>query len=496
MLRERKIPLLIAACVVVRALFIVFHSIDSDEPQHLHVVWGWSRGLVQYRDLFDVHFPLLHLISVPLMYSLPESSAAFLWMRLAMLPLAVLCSWLLFVIGRPLLGTRQAAIAAVLFSVLPPWFPHSVEFRNDALWILFWLAAVALVTARREPAWLAAGIAFALCLLASVKALPLLLAHALALALLRQHVSWKALARFAGGAAIPLAITMAFFYARGALDDMVYATLLFPASMPVNAMRKIGGAVAFVAVVPLLMLLGRSLRNRANAPAMHAMLFALCYVIVLLCFWPIIRNRDYLPLVPLVALALASSWAGRVAPATAFVAATATAVWYAEIWPPAEAVRMKFVDAAVRLTARDEYVYDLKGDAVFRRRPVFYTYETIGRELTSNGTIPDRGPEQIVARHCCVAMNDTTHIPARTRAFLNASFLEHGPLRVCGSIVRGAAFTIAVPETYAVLAGDPSRVVIDGAPYRAPRFLAAGRHTLDAAGPVTVIWWRAAKEIR
>ena len=26
---------------------------DSDESQHLHVIWSWMRGLVQYRDIFD-----------------------------------------------------------------------------------------------------------------------------------------------------------------------------------------------------------------------------------------------------------------------------------------------------------------------------------------------------------------------------------------------------------------------------------------------------------
>ena len=30
---------------------------DSDESQHLHVIWGWTRGLLQYRDIFDNHMP-------------------------------------------------------------------------------------------------------------------------------------------------------------------------------------------------------------------------------------------------------------------------------------------------------------------------------------------------------------------------------------------------------------------------------------------------------
>ena len=118
------------------------------------------------------------------------------------------------------------------------------------------------------------------------------------------------------------------------------------------------------------------------------------------------------------------------------------------------------------------------------------------RALTAEGKIPDRGPEDIVASQCCAAIRDSTHLPPRTRAFLNEHFIGDGLLRFCGTEVRGSSFAIAVPQTYAVFARDPSRVTIDGIPYRGPRPLAAGRHTLTSGGNerVRVIWWRAAKE--
>ena len=31
---------------------------DSDEPQHLHVVWAWANGMLPYKDVFDNHAPL------------------------------------------------------------------------------------------------------------------------------------------------------------------------------------------------------------------------------------------------------------------------------------------------------------------------------------------------------------------------------------------------------------------------------------------------------
>lgn len=465
----------VIAALLIRLAFIVFYRIDSDEPQHLHVAWGWSHGLVQYRDLSDNHFPLLHLLFAPLMRVMPETSSIFLWMRFAIAPFAIASSWLLYTIAKPLLGTRRAAAAAILFSVMPPWLAKSVEFRNDTLWIFFWLAAIALVMSRR-PMW--AGVAAALCLLASVKALPLLLAHGLAFSSQRRSVSLK---RFACGAAIPLAAAAIFLQTQGALRGMLYATLLLNAAVPVLARRRVLQCGAAV--------LGGVFRHfvAAEDGAMtHLKLVAVWYPIVLAAIWPIVTPRDFLPLVPLASLAIASL---DIAPSLAFAAATIASVLFARLWRPADATPAHFVDSAVAITQPDDYVFDLKGETVFRRRPVYPTYEIVGRALTRTGRFADRGPESIAANRCCVAIADAPFIPARTRAFLNEHFIRYGPLRVCGATPRGGAFTIAVPQTYAVVARDPAHIRIDGIPYRGPRFLAAGRHTLIPPNDrVTIIW--------
>ncbi|HEX2121784.1 MAG TPA: glycosyltransferase family 39 protein [Thermoanaerobaculia bacterium] len=492
----RHIWLFAAAVVAVRLLFAFFLHINSDEPQHLHVAWAWSRGLVQYRDVFDNHFPLLHLLFAPLMAIVPESSSVIVLMRLALLPFVLGAAWLLYRVGRPLLGTSAAAIAALLFTVLPPWLPKSAEFRNDTLWIFLWLAALALLIGRQRPAYLAAGVAAALCLLASVKLVPILLAHALALASERRMVAPKMVMRFAAGAAIPFAAISTFMYALGAFDEMIYATLLYNGSLPVDPGRRIAGLVSFAILAPLLALRGPRALTALDPVARHLALFAAWFVLVLLCFWPIITPRDFLPLVPLGALGIAALRIARAAPALVLVLGTRAGATAAELWEPPDLSRQRFVDAAVRLTRPDEYVFDLKGNAIFRRRPVRFIYDAVGRALIANGTLPDDAPERIIASGTCVAMEDMTHIPSRTRAFLNAHFVDIGPLRVCGTVARGGAFTIAVPQTYAAIARDPSRVTIDGVPYRGPRFLTAGRHTVTSAGdePVTVIWSRAAKE--
>ena len=168
----------------------------------------------------------------------------------------------------------------------------------------------------------------------------------------------------------------------------------------------------------------------------------------------------------------------------------------ARLWRPRENERERFVDAVVASTAPGDMVLDLKGDAVFRRRPVMAIYEDVGRALTATGKLADQGPERIIATGTCAAIRDSSHLPPRTRAFLRTHFLGDGLLRVCGTRVFGSTFEIGVPQTYAVVARDPTHVRIDGIPYRAPRRLEAGPHTMDRGGndSVTVIWSRGAKE--
>ncbi|HWS72879.1 MAG TPA: hypothetical protein VN605_12235, partial [Thermoanaerobaculia bacterium] len=56
-----------AVSLVFRSLAFFRYRFDSDEPQHLHVAWGWTAGLVQYRDYFDNHAPLVHILTAPIL---------------------------------------------------------------------------------------------------------------------------------------------------------------------------------------------------------------------------------------------------------------------------------------------------------------------------------------------------------------------------------------------------------------------------------------------
>jgi hypothetical protein len=224
------------------------------------------------------------------------------------------------------------------------------------------------------------------------------------------------------GAVLPFIALAGWLDYAGALEAMVDNAILFNAATPISAVRRIGGIVAFFFVAPAL--------AKTQRRTGHLTRFALWYIALLLCFWPIITPRDFLPLAPLAALALATHW--RWSAITLIAAVTLTSVIYARLWRPRDESRERFVDAVAQATKPGDFVFDLKGDAIFRRRAVYYIYEDVGRALTANGTLPDSGPEQIVATRTCAAIADSTHIPPRTRAFLSEHFVDAGPLRVCG----------------------------------------------------------------
>src|SRR5947208_7831706 len=107
---------LIATAVAVRIGLIFRYRFDSDEPQHLHVAWGWAHGLVQYRDVFDNHMPLFHLVMAPVVRLVGERADIVSIMRLVMLPLYAFTLWCTYRLGQRLFSARTGLWAAVLLA--------------------------------------------------------------------------------------------------------------------------------------------------------------------------------------------------------------------------------------------------------------------------------------------------------------------------------------------------------------------------------------------
>ena len=551
--RERGWALaLLGVAVALRLLGVWEYRFNSDEPQHAHVVWGWTRGLVQYRDFFDNHTPLFHMLWAPLLAAFGESVQTLFRLRLTMLPLYLAALAVTWVIGRRLLSPRVALWGTVLTALLPPFFVKTLEFRTDVPWTLLWLVAFQAATggapgpARLFLTGLAVGAAAAVSLKSSLL-LACLLGSALAAAAWRRaggrdgrggrgptlRAAGKALAAGAAGlaglAAVPAGVAL-YFQRHGALDALLAGAVRHNLQVSQHGPAPLKRALILAVGAPLLLLAARwSSRIGPPALARQRLLLALTagsYLIALEVLWPLITSQTYLPVEPLLCLFVAAAAIGgfrarqpgegssmapgrpRIAWGRAFLAlALAVELFIDLLHGPLRgdqtAPTTAIVAAALRLTGPDEAVFDDKGDAVFRRRAFVPVLEDITREAMAQGRIADTIPEAILAHHVCLATLSSRRLPPRGKRFLDANFLPVGPVRVCGRWLQGAAgqppypavvFQVEIPARYTIVGGGgPARGRLDGAELTAPRDLAAGVHVFAPRSPPpwALLWARA-----
>jgi hypothetical protein len=534
---------LLAVLLALRAAFVYRMPIDSDESQHLHVAWLWIQGRLPYRDFFDNHAPLFHILTAPFVALVGERAEILYLARFAMFPLFVTTLGLVFVIGRRLFDARVGAWAALLLGFHAEFFATSLEYRTDDLWIVAWLAGVAVLLGGR---WslrrgFAGGLVLGFALGVSMKTsflaatlgggvlVALAVCPAARVGVTVRHVLTGAATVVGGMLVIPATIVVAFA-SVGVFDALVYATTRHNAmTLGSGGWRPyqhalLAGAVG--AVVAAAAVLGRSrwapgdrarqLAYLASGGIAAALLFTV---------WPTSTRQDGLPLLVVAALGVSSALVpaldrlgariGRVASpgagrrlaigALVLVAAafaTRTLLRPMPGNPPEADVRD--LREVLRLTDRTDFVMDAKGDAVFRERPFYYVLELFTIHRIKHGTIEDRIVERCVATGTTVMFGDFQRYPPATKARLLAAFVGTGRLRIAGAVLGeptvGApmTFDLLVPSRYAVIAesGPPVRGTLDGAPYEGPRVLEAGPHTFvpaESGGRLAVLWAKAAE---
>jgi hypothetical protein len=514
------IPLfLIGAASAIHLLAIRTYAIDSDEPQHLHVVWGWIHGLVQYKQVFDNHSPLFHLISIPWIRMLGERPDILYLARLEMMPFYLVAIALTFAISRRIDPAPVAWWAAAAFAFLPPFFYRTLEFRNDNLWLVCWLGVVlvllgrTLTAGRLFLAGLLLGTAFASSMKSTVLLLSLLVSGGiLAAALPGLRPLWRRwrlwLAALSGLLVLPIALA-AFFAAKGALGDLYYCVIRFNTLYSVSTRRHIiGYALVVLGCAVLASLTVRYVRQAGEGDPRPLFLLLNLVATSLLVggLWPIVRTRDFLPVFPLLAILLVgfiartrtASWRASALPAALAALVMAEGVFcvvYQRLWIDETRKETALLSRVLSVTRFGEEVVDVKGETVFRSRPTYYAMELISRSLMARGILADRGPADILARRCLIAVDDSPNFPPHLRAFLDRNFIDVGGLRVAGQLLMGSessTFRLAVPAQYA-LVGETHQVtgLLDGLPYQGPRFLSAGAHFFRASGPperIALIW--------
>jgi Dolichyl-phosphate-mannose-protein mannosyltransferase len=541
---ERQIgAVLLLIAFGLRCLYITRYRYDSDEPQHLHTTWGWTQGLLHYRDFFDNHTPLFHMLLSPLVALLGERTNILTFMRFAMVPLWIVSLWCVAKMGARLYSRRVGLWAAVLVSLLPWWFFCSVEYRTDNLWTPLWLPALTvLVTGRLSKGRaFCAGLLIGLSFCASMKTSALVASAALAAAaapmLCARRLDWKEAQRVSvgalfvvAGALVAPAALCAFFAAHGALQALFYGAIQHNLLAGVDAKNHPSYLrLALPLSLPFLFVaacwIGRFSPDRATA-VRRAFLFltATIYYGVLYSVWTLLTRQDFLPFYPVFAV-VATPWVlqGVDAAARRFGAEERQAPLRAMALGAIAALeiglillgRSPFIDGTrrereilaetLRLTHPGEYVMDFKGEAVFRQRPFFYVLEPLTYVRLRRGLIVDNTAERLVKTQTCVVLNQDRWYPREAAAFMTENYLPVGRMRVAGRIIAPAPaaagasipFDVAVPARYVLWAdGEPVHGTLDGKPYEGPIDLSAGAHVFQPAEVhrrLAIFWARAAE---
>jgi hypothetical protein len=541
-------PAIFAAPLLLWMRWCYAHSYrwNSDESQHLHVVWGWTNGLLPYRDVFDNHTPLFHFLSAPLFALLGERPDIVIPMRLAMVPLFGLSLWCIYRIGTEVFSPQSGIWSAIILGFFPCYFFVMGQYRTDVLWTALWVALLLVLTSgslgRRKSffAGLILGAAFCVSMKSTLLLLIVTIAGALTWGFLRLFASPEAAdapsriaqPRFSLPAALggllflPL-LVVGYFTLRGALGPFYYCVIrhnTLPGEHTAPQLLQRLASWSWLTMLPALALALTIRPLFATDPSRAARRVFLIFCAGLFYpmlhgLWRMITPQDYVPWFPpvvLVIVACVTDLGNRshlwkrlpLVTAGLFVLFTGAEIYAileeSPIFAPGSVHHMAAIAQALRLTERTEYVMDAKGDLIFRPRPYYYALETLTRERLAAGLLVDDLPERLIETRTALVRIPHVGMTERALAFVYANYVSVGFVSVLGKALstsrNGAVtFDVTIPARYSVVSRSGSvEALLDGRPLVGGRWLEAGRHELQLvdpnAGPDLILVWTRALE--
>jgi len=510
-----------------RVLAIYHFRTNSDEQQHAHVVWAWATGRLQYRDVFDNHMPLFHMLCGPLMAMLGERADIMVPLRWAMMPFWLAALWAVYQLTAVLYSRGLAAWSALFAGTVATCFFTYTEFRADDLWGALWLLALAVAvsgefTVRRA---FCSGLLMGLTVAVSLKTVALLSGLAVAavpafvLAWIRgERLNPAGTAARLGviiaGIVIPTAIIALYFASKGALEIMYYCTVVhqlvpgerrwqqfshtrwyFPLSVPFM------GAYAWL-------IFRQTPETRLAIRRTIIVLMPWCFLILLLSYFPDITREDDLPYVPLVPLSLVpllvlvgtlfknDGWRRNIRayglPALAVFELIVTLRFH-DIRRYHIRTPTQNIADVLAITKPHEFVMDNKGEYVFRPRAFYWVIEPFTKARINRGWIQDDIPEQLTQKTVKICYLDCARPKSRTGRFIAANYLPFDPwthdMGVLGKVIGRASesgtfsFEVVIPQTYAVITeAGKAAGELDGKPYTDPVWLTPGKHEFHRTG--------------
>ena len=521
---------LFALMIGLKLVNMMRYKFDSDESQHMHVIWAWARGFVQYRDVFDNHMPFFQMLFAPIFGLIGDRPTILYWMRFILLPMYFVTMWCTYRIATLLFSKRAGAWAAIGAGAYPGYHFCSFEFRTDNLWAPLWLLCLIVllngrITVRRA---LVAGLLLGLCFGISAKTSLLLLSVLTSGVLTWMLVGWRkpefslgylvqCVIAFGGMTLLIPALIVAPFAIRGiwpqfrywVVDNNILSGLLnHPAWW----------SYIFPIAFPMVLCAAWFIIRRAPDAATgwrRGFVFLICgfYIPALWSFWPLVTREDYLPYHPLAfvfysgaALMVSNYFIRKRWPFGALFARVPLPVFITAgefigiiilhpFWIDRAKKETDLVRATLRLTDPGDYVLDQKGETIFRQRCFAPIWEPFVMERIRRGLIIDNAAQNCIEKRACVATKeqdmslDATH-------FVEQNFLPVGSgLWVAGGYLKPSPedpnrfdFDVVIPAQYEIIAREGAGSgMLDGTPYTGARFLAPGKHSFVQTSNETAV---------
>jgi hypothetical protein len=525
--------------IVLKLVNMTRYRFDSDESQHMHVIWAWARGFIQYRDVFDNHMPLFQIMFAPIFGLIGDRATILYWMRFILLPTYFVAAWCTYRIGESLFSRRAGIWAVILAGLYTKYHFISFEFRTDNLWAPVWLLCITtlisgVLTVRRASiAGLLLGFSFGISMKSALLLIALLASGSIAFLLVGRKKlgqSWLHLVRcttafLAATALVPGAIGGAFAVA-GLWRNFRYCNFDHNILPHLDARNHPAWWIfIFPVTFPFVIYAAGLIVRAAREPAVafrRALIFLICgfYMPALHSFWNLLTRQDYLPYYPL-AFALVSGGLLAVSPhfakydlrmshylrripLPAFIALLEIflVIITRPFWINGGQSETNLLRGVLRLTNSSDFVLDCKGETVFRQRCFWPVTESIMLERINRGLVSDNAAQRAVETGTCVAVMKG-RMPLQAKQFMWENYIPVGDdLNVAGRFLKPSVadntrmdFKVVIPASYKIIARDgPVKGTLDGTPYDGARFLAPGPHTFmrtSSGNQLALLWAQA-----
>ncbi len=532
---------LLATGLAVRWSLLRTQPLDFDEFQHLHVAWCYTQDLVPYRDFWDNHPPLLHIVLTWLQPVSGESVEAIFTARAAMFVMALGVFGVVFGLTRAVFDSATGLAAVALLACVQVFTDKTVEVRPDSGLILFgvlslWCLLLTLKTRSTRSAYaycIAAGCAFGAATLFSTKSMMLAAALLVALGALgilrRRNVRLRSVfigaATFAVGLLTALLPCGFYFAFRGGLADLSRFTVLdnltYPERFSAMGWLEPGWSMPLAIVLVLGMALLVFGQFRGRRPR-DASLVLVIVAAVLVVEFAVIMPAPYaqsacLPIVFLVipgGWLLRSAirwltdpghsakrrWCGGTAALLMILGGPVDSLLRSRLAHQGDAAELQrqlaLTQSVLDVTGPNDALFADYPVAIFRRHACFHPALTSGvLHRYRHGETPNTIAEDLRRFGCTLVVK--THpprpLPNDDRLFIREHFVPSGPSRQVPGQTYSAAQLRAGDATFDAIADGIYKieangsVSVDAVSVSGEVFLEAGRHSIQCADPTSPV---------